>query len=500
MNIPASQQETAAFLTTLSGAAPVETHISLVFLGPDMVWKLKKALKLSFLDFSTIAARRHFCRRELALNAPAAPGLYRDVVPVIRAADGTLALGGVADEAAALDWVVRMARVPAGDFLDEFAARGALSPLLLDQTADAVAAYHQALPAARDLAPADAMRRVLAGNRHAGEAAKLDPAALAVWHAAIAATMERLAPWLDQRGADGFIRRSHGDLHLGNLCLWHGRPMPFDALEFDEDLATIDLGYDLAFLLMDLDHRVGRPAANRVLNRYIARIGDADLVRGLPVFLSMRAVIRAHVEAMRGNSASAQTYLAAGIAYLRPGIPLIVAIGGLPGTGKSTLARALAPELGPAPGALIPRSDEIRKRLHGVTPEAKLSSNAYSSAANLRVFTELLHQAQTAACAGHAVIADATFIDPLHRLALRNAAKIAGVRFVGLWLEAPLDILAARIAARRNDASDATLAILTATAGSPDAQAGDWTLIPALDSDVALAAARKAVMSVPAVC
>lgn len=497
--IPAAQQEVAAFLATLAGSAPVETHISLVFLGPDTVWKLKKAVALSFLDFSTIEARRHFCLRELALNAPAAPGLYRDVVPVVRDGDGALALGGMEDHARAVDWVLRMARVPEKDFLDRIAARGPLDPMLLDSLADTVADYHQNLPPAEGTAPAEAMRRVLDGNLRAARAAGLDPAALAAWHDAIAPALERLAPWLDRRGAEGGVRRGHGDLHLGNLCLWQGRPVPFDALEFDEDLATIDLGYDFAFLLMDLDQRISRAAANRVLNRYVARTGDAGLLHGLPVFLSMRAMIRAHVEAARDNSVGSRSYLAAASGYLRPVAPVIIALGGLQGTGKSTLARALAPELGPAPGALIARSDEIRKRLHGAAPEAKLPQSAYSDTANAQVFAELTNQAATAASAGHAVIADATFIDPQQRAALRDAAA-ANARFLGLWLEAPLDVLAARIAARSHDASDATPAVLRAAAAAPGAQAGDWTAIPALDRDATLARARKAVMSMPGLC
>ena len=344
------------------------------------------------------------------------------------------------------------------------------------------------------------LRRVLDGNLRAARNAGLEPASLDTWYSAIVQALERNASWCDQRGTDGFIRRGHGDLHLGNLCLWQGRPVPFDALEFDEDLATIDLGYDLAFLLMDLEHSVGRPAANRVLNRYIARTGDVGLLQGLPLFLSSRALIRAHVEATHGHAAPSQAYLAAAIAYLQPAVPLIVAIGGLQGTGKSTLARALAPDLGPAPGALIPRSDEIRKRQFGVMPEAKLPPRAYASAAGKRVFAELTRQAETAARAGHAVVADATFISPDHRDALRGAATAAGVPFLGLWLEAPLDILAARIAGRSDDASDATVAVLEATARSPNARAGDWIAIPAHDRDTALAAARKAVMSTLAMC
>ena len=508
VTIPAGQQETAAFLAALAGSAPVETHISLVFLGRDTVWKLKKAVTLSFLDFSTTEARRRFTLRELELNAPAAPGLYRDVVPILRDANGALYLGeaeGLSrmegrDQDRAVDWVLRMARVPAGDFLDQIANRGALDPKLLDSLADTVAAYHQGLPPVGTSGQADSMRQVLAGNLLAARAAGLDDAPLTVWHTAMAGALDLLSPWLDRRGEDGFVRRGHGDLHLGNLCLWHGRPVPFDALEFDEILATIDLGYDLAFLLMDLEQRVGRHAANRVLNRYVARTGDADLVRGLPVFLSMRAIIRAHVEATRGNSVQSHAYLAAAVGYLRPAPAMVIGIGGLQGTGKSTLARALAPSLGPAPGALIVRSDEIRKRLHGVAPEARLPQAAYSDIASARVFAELIRQAAAAAQAGHAVIADATFLDRNQRAGLRDAARAAGVPFIGMWLEAPIDILAARIAARSDDASDATIAVLEQTARSPDAQAGDWTAISALDQDIALTAARKTILSLPGMC
>ena len=207
----------------------------------------------------------------------------------------------------------------------------------------------------------------------------------------------RSDPWLIQRAGEGFVRRAHGDLHLSNLCLWRGRPVPFDALEFDRSLATVDLAYDLAFLLIDLDHLVDRAAANRVLNRYVARTGDVGLVPVLPAFLSIRAMVRAHVEARSGHATAWQPYLQAAQDYLRPAPAIVVAIGGLPGTGKSTLARALAPELGRAPGALILRSDEIRKRQHNVEPEQRLPQSAYSDAASQVVFATIADGARIVA-------------------------------------------------------------------------------------------------------
>ena len=486
-NDPESQNEVMAFLTELAGGTPIETHISLVFRGADCVWKLKKAVRLSFLDFSDLAAREKFCRRELALNAPAAPGLYRDVAAIVRRDDGGLALDPAPTGGAEiLDWVLRMARVPEGNFLDHIAARGGLTPALLDAMADNVAAYHQALKPARtgDVG----LRRVLAGNRAAALAAGLPSGRVEAWATRVDALLRGLDAWLVERQGAGFVRRAHGDLHLGNLCLWPSlgdrvQPVPFDALEFDEDLATIDLAYDLAFLLMDLDQRAGQSAANRVMNRYVARTGDAALVRGLPVFMSMRALIRAHVRGRSGDRGEADRYLDAAEHYLDPAPVMVVAIGGLPGTGKSTLARVVAAELGRAPGALVLRSDEIRKRLHGVAPETRLPDAAYAETMSARVFALLADTTRDAAAAGQCVIADATFLDPSHRAMIRAAA--APGRFVGIWLTAPITELERRILARRDDASDATVTVLHATAARGDTVPKGWTIIDASDPEIA---------------
>jgi len=474
------QSETVAFLTRLAGTPPVETHISYLFLGQDTVWKLKKAVHLPFLDFTRLEDRHHFCQRELALNAPAAAGLYRDVVPVVRQQDGTLAVGGTGD---AVDWVVRMARVPADDFLDVKAAANGLPPALLDQVSDAVAAWHMALPPVFGLRPD--MEAIAHGNVNSAIAVGLPEAEVLAWRDAMLAGLRTRAAWSDARAAAGFVRRCHGDLHLGNLCLWQGSPVLFDALEFDEALATIDVAYDLAFLLMDVEHRLDRAAANRVLNRYVARTGDADLVGGLAVFLSMRAMIRAHVEARSGHAGRIAGYLSAAAQYLQPCPGLVIAIGGLPGSGKSTLARALAPLLGAAPGALVLRSDEIRKRQQGAAPEQRLPQSAYTEAKSTAVFQELARLTALAARAGHAVIADATFMDLAHRSLVETAAQQAGVPFLGIWLSAPQPILEQRIAARAGDASDATVEVLRAAART-DPGAGAWHAVDATDQGLAV--------------
>ncbi|WP_291297645.1 bifunctional aminoglycoside phosphotransferase/ATP-binding protein [Elioraea sp.] len=483
------QAEVVAFMTGLAGAKPVETHISAVFLGPDTAWKLKKAVRLSFLDFTRLEARERFCRRELALNAPAAPGLYRDVVPVTRQGDGTLALNG---SGAVVDWVLRMARVPEGDFLDRIAARGGLDPALCDQLGDAVAAFHAALPPIRGVDLPAAMARVVAGNATSARDAGLDADRVAAWEAAAMAAIAGLSARLAARAAQGFVRRCHGDLHLGNLCLWRGRTVPFDALEFDEALATIDTGYDLAFLLMDIDQRAGRAAANRVLSRYVARTGDVALVAALPLHLSIRAMVRAHVTARIGDAAAGAVLLDAAHAYLSPPPPVLAAIGGLQGTGKTTLARALSPRLGPAPGALVLRSDETRKRLAGIAPEERLPAEAYTKDASAAVYVALLDAAATALANGHAAIVDGMFLTPVERDAIEQVARTAHVPFAGLWLEAPRAVLEARLAARRGDASDADAAVLAETA-QRDTGAIAWARLDAAAEG--LAARAEAVVN-----
>jgi hypothetical protein len=263
--------------------------------------------------------------------------------------------------------------------------------------------------------------------------------------------------------------------------------VPFDALEFDEAMATFDVGYDLAFLLMDLDQRAGRGAANRVMNRYLARTGDVGLVRGLPVFLSMRAMVRAHVAARSGEATAAGRYLAAAEAYLLPGAPVVLAIGGLQGTGKSTQARRLAPGLGPAPGAVVLRSDEIRKAMFAMAPEGRLPKSAYRPEVGREVFARLARDAGVAAAAGHGVIADGMFFDAGQRAAI--AAAAGEVAFFGFWLTAPMAELEARVAARTGDASDADVAVLR-QAAKGDPGAGGWHAIRAGNADDPVAQMR----------
>ena len=246
------------------------------------------------------------------------------------------------------------------------------------------------------------------------------------------------------------------------------KPTLFDCLEFSDELASVDVLYDLAFLLMDLEHRGLADFANLVMNRYLDLTGEDDGLAAMPLFLSSRAAIRAHVTAaameraaqsgvMSEMATEARSYLDLSALALRPRSCRLVAIGGLSGTGKSTLAAAIAPSL----GARVLRSDVIRKQLFGVAPETRLPTSAYSSQVSRRVYQTLRRKAAEALAAGYSVIIDAVSLKPAERQSLDPVAAAAGVPFAGIWLAAPEATMDLRLRARRHDASDASPAVLT---------------------------------------
>ena len=264
--------------------------------------------------------------------------------------------------------------------------------------------------------------------------------------------LERAAATLDARAAKGFVRRCHGDLHLANVVLWHGRPLLYDAIEFDETIATIDTLYDLAFLLMDLDWHGQRHPANVVLNRYLWRSQDELDLKGLaalPVFLALRAGIRAMVAIDRAAQEDtcarmrdfdrARRYVRAGLDYIAQPAPQLIAIGGLSGTGKSTLGAALAPLVGGSPGAVHFRSDLERKAVAGVGELDRLPASAYTKEARDRIYQLLKEKAQVVLAAGHSVIVDAVYAGEEQRRDIEAAAVGLGIPFHGLWLEADRD-------------------------------------------------------------
>lgn len=480
----------------------IDTHASAVFLVGARVYKLKRAVRYSYLDYSTVALRERACRAELALNRRTAPALYLGVRAIRRGADGTLGFDGTGP---AVDWVVEMRRFEAAGLFDRLAAEGRLTPPLLRDLADVIARFHAAAEPVSDQGGRAGIAAVIAGNEENLRAAgtMLDQAAVKAVSDACRARLAALAPLLDRRRQEGKVRRCHGDLHLGNICLVDGAPTLFDAVEFSAEIAEIDVLYDLAFLLMDLIHRDQQPFANLVFNRYLdCSEEEAAALAAMPLFLAVRATIRAHVStaaAQRQDAAAAaplvaaaQQYLALAQALLRPGTPRVLAIGGMSGTGKTTLAQALAADFPPAPGARILRSDVLRKRLFAVAPETRLPAEAYAASVTQQVYARIFRDAKATAEAGYAVIADAAFLVAEERNAIAAAAREAGMAFCGLWLEADPETLKERVASRTGDASDADAAVIDLQRQLDPAAPG-WQRVAAGGriEDV-LAAARRA--------
>jgi len=453
-------------------SGPIETHGAVVVLAGDRAYKIKKPVALPYMDLSTLDRRERICRREVEINRRTAPDLYLGVAAVVEAADGSWRLSGP-DEAARpgerrIEPVVVMRRFDGEALFDRLAERGDLGDGDFDALAAVVAADHAAAPRRRSVAGSARVAGVLEINRaglEAGAVAVFDADAVRDLVAATAEQAGRLADRLDARARRGLVRRCHGDLHLRNVFRGEdGRPVLFDALEFDEDLATVDVAYDLAFLLMDLLHRGFAAGANRVCNGWLAATGDDEAASVLPLFLSMRAAVRAHVGATaatqhgldRERAYEAGRYLGEARRFLEAVPPVVVAIGGVSGTGKTTLARALASSLGRPPGAVMLRSDVIRKRQFGAAEGERLPQSAYTGAASRRVFAEIHRRARKLAGLGSAVVADAVYGRPEDRRAIAATARRAGAPFLGVWLELPAEVARARVSARRGDASDAT--------------------------------------------
>lgn len=466
----------------------IATHASRIFLAGERAYKLKRAVKFSYLDYSSVELRRIACKAELSLNRRTAPDLYLDLLAVRRRPDGTLGFG---ERGEAVDWLVEMRRFPQEALFSHLAEHGRMTPALAARTADRIAAFHaiaEPTPDQGGVAGIQAVIRINDENLRRAPPQGIAAADINRLRDATLAALDRNAALLDRRRAKGCVRRCHGDLHLGNICLVDDRPTLFDCIEFSDLIACIDVLYDLAFVLMDLRHRELVAQAAALFNRYLDLAAQEDGLPALPLFLSLRAAVRAHVTATAagsvGNAArdarlrAARSYFDDAEDLLRPQAPRLVAVGGLSGTGKSSVAAAIAGGLGIAPGARVLRSDVLRKRLAGLAPETPLPPDAYTPEANARVYAALREAATAAIGAGYSVVIDAVAARPEERAGFAAIAAGAGIGFTGLWLEAAPDALLARLAARRDDASDADAAVLRQQLAY-DLGPMDWTRIDA---------------------
>jgi len=457
----------------------IETHISWVILSGDFAYKIKKPVDFGFLDFSTLEKRHNFCKQELALNRKLAPAIYLDVVAITGTSDKPRLSGS----GPVFEYAVKMAQFPQSAQLDNKLAAGELKLEHMDALAHMVADFHQTTDVAdesTDYGNKDAVYRPVEENfRQINEHLDTEHytgklTALSQWSKSELIKQQSV---FTQRKADGFIRQCHGDMHLRNLVWLDNKPMAFDCIEFNPALSWVDVISEIAFLIMDLQHRHQHQLASRFLNSYLEVTGDYAGLSVLPYYLCYRALVRAKVAALRLEQKSItikerqqtltefETYLELATAYAQPQTARLIIMRGLSASGKSTVSQQLLETL----GAIRIRSDVERKRLFGIDLTNNLSSDKtpneidsgiYSAQASLQTYIKLAELASEIIRSGYSVIVDAAFLKHEQREPFQLLASRLAVSYIIMEVTAPAEVLRQRINKRKNDVSDADLVVL----------------------------------------
>lgn len=474
-----------------------QTHASILFFAGDLVYKVKKAVNLGFLDFTTLAARRHFCEEELRLNRRLALSIYLDVVPITRDDAGAIRIRGAGET---IEYAVEMRRLPAERMLDRLLESGKAGQTEIQAIAAKLASFHAEAATGAGVdehgSPEAVAAHLLGNLKELQPFAGVLPDGLVAdapvlsdrwWqhlHRWMSKALSDNSPLLERRIAEHRIRDGHGDLHAGNICMVDGpggraEPVIYDCIEFNPAFRCCDVAADLAFLAMDLDRRGRRDLAVQLVGQYSETADDPDLHLLQPLYRCHFALVRAKVSAIRArdpgesDEARERAWLQAlGYASLAASYtltPSLIIMTGLPGTGKSWAAAQIAQPL----SALVLRSDEVRKELAGLAPTARPEGEArdrlYSQRMTDQTYDELLGRARRALIAGSSVILDGTFPSPGRRAEAANLAESLNVPWLVVHTTAPMPVIRQRMARREQDlreVSDADFAVYLKARGS----------------------------------
>lgn len=445
----------------------IETHISWVLLTDALAYKLKKPVRLPFLDFSTLALRRLYCAEELRVNRRLASSLYLDVVDVRDGPNGPLFDGS----GPVVEVALRMRRFPDGALWSEQLQAGTLAPHHVDAMAQRLADFHcdaEIAPPDSAFGSAAIQQRITAGLISATDAwlATATAPQARAWPALRAWLNEQLAtlaPLSETRRRAGRVRECHGDLHLANVLQLDGAAAAFDGIEFDAELRWIDVLDDIAFLAMDLLAQGGRRLGWRFVNAYLEASGDFDGLPLLRFFMVRRALVRAQAAALRaGQGAHAQAndaargYLALAVTLSTDADARLAITHGLPGSGKSFVSQGVIEEA----GAIRVRSDVERKRLFGLgalqSSDGLIPGGIYDPATTARTYARVREVATLALQSGWPVLVDAAFLRRAERQQFVDLARALGAPFTIFDCQAPLPLLRERIARRRAQGGDAS--------------------------------------------
>ncbi|NDP37368.1 MAG: AAA family ATPase [Rhodoferax sp.] len=451
----------------------VQTHISWVLLAGDFAYKIKKPVKLSFLDFSTLAQRQRYCQNELRLNRRFAPDLYLEVLAIGNTPQDPQ-WGGLGTP---IEYAVKMRRFDEAGRLDRVCARGELQASHVSDLAGTVSAFHQAAAVAPQDSPFGAPPQVIAPMRDNFDALRDGlpatglPSRLKALHAWTEAQFAQHTPLLQARKQAGWVRECHGDLHLANLVLIDQRVRMFDGIEFSDSLRWIDVASEVAFTYVDLLAHQQSGLADWFIDEYLSRTGDYEAAALLRFYGVYRAMVRAKVAAIRtrqtqDDGSEALAYIALAERLMTPPAPRLVITHGLSGCGKTVASNRLLLSDAHA-STLRLRSDVERKRLFGLSGSARsgatLNQGIYALDAHGRTYGHLREQARRLLLSSWSVIVDATFPHRSDRDAFRALARECDVAFSILAPQATPAQLRERILARHalgQDASEATLDVL----------------------------------------